>query len=86
MFDNPRYFERFLQLETGDLVALYTDGITEIADADDEEYGRDRLVAKLAEVRDLSASQICDAVLKDVYRFSESARNDDATLLIMKAT
>ena len=46
-FDNPRYFEQFLQLESGDLLCLYTDGITEATNANDEDYGRNRLIEVL---------------------------------------
>ncbi len=86
-FDNPRYFEQFVQLRTGDMVCLYTDGITEASDASDEEYGRTRLVALLREQQkaSASASAICRAVLRDVTRHSDGAPADDATLLIVRA-
>ncbi len=86
MFDNPRYFEHFLQLGEGDLLALYTDGITEAASSAQEDYGRDRLVQALQREKDKPANEICDAVLKDVRRFSGKAPTDDATILVIKAT
>jgi sigma-B regulation protein RsbU (phosphoserine phosphatase) len=85
-FETPRYFEQFVQLGTGDLVCLYTDGITETTNAKDEEYGRARLIDVLRRHQQSSAAEIVDAVLADVRRFGERAPIDDATILILKAT
>lgn len=85
-FDNPRYFEHFLQLNSGDLICLYTDGITESMNASDEEYGRPRLVEALRRHQRASAQEIGDAVLADVRRFSGRAPFDDASVVIVKAT
>ena len=84
-FDAPRYFEQFAQLSTGDLVCLYTDGITETSNAKDEDYGRARLIEVLRRHQQSSAAEIADAVLSDVRRFGERAPIDDATVLILKA-
>jgi sigma-B regulation protein RsbU (phosphoserine phosphatase) len=85
-FDAPRYFEQFAQLSTGDLVCLYTDGITETSNAKDEDYGRARLIEVLRRHQQKSAAEIADAILADVRRFGERAPLDDATVLILKAT
>jgi sigma-B regulation protein RsbU (phosphoserine phosphatase) len=85
-FDTPRYFEQFAQLSTGDLVCLYTDGITETSNAKDEDYGRARLIEVLRRHQQSPAAEIADAVLSDVRRFGERAPLDDATVLILKAT
>lgn len=85
-FDTPRYFEQFVQLGTGDLVCLYTDGITETTNAKDEDYGRARLVEVLRRHQPSPAEEIAEAVLADVRRFGERAPADDATVLILKAT
>jgi sigma-B regulation protein RsbU (phosphoserine phosphatase) len=84
-FENPRYFEQFVQLETGDLLCLYTDGITEATNAHDEDYGRSRLIDVLRKNQRSAASDVCRALLKDVRRFSGSAPDDDATVLVVKA-
>lgn len=84
-FDTPRYFEQFVQLQSGDLVCLYTDGITETSNAKDEDYGRARLIEVLRRHHQRSAAEVCDAVLADVRRFGERAPVDDATVLILKA-
>jgi sigma-B regulation protein RsbU (phosphoserine phosphatase) len=85
-FDAPRYFEQFVQLSTGDLVCLYTDGITETSNANDEDYGRARLIEVLRRNQQKTAAEIADALLADVRRFGERAPLDDATVLVLKAT
>ena len=85
MFEAPRYFEGFAQIEAGDLMVLYTDGIVEASDAHDEEYGRDRLLATLGAVRTQPAEDICRHVMDDVRSFSFGSQ-DDRTLLVLKAT
>ena len=84
-FDAPRYFEQFVQLSTGDMVCLYTDGITETSNAKDEDYGRSRLIEALKRHQQKTAAEIADALLADVRRFGERAPLDDATVLILKA-
>lgn len=85
-FDSPRYFEQFVQLETGDLLCLYTDGITEAMNVHDEDYGRERLIEMLREHRGATSSDVCRAILGDVRRFSGRAPEDDATVLVIRAT
>jgi phosphoserine phosphatase RsbU/P len=76
-----------LPLISGDRLVLYTDGITEAPNGDDEEYGEARLAAALAEHRHLDAVALHKALLDDVTRFA-AARGfqDDATLLVVAIT
>jgi len=85
-FENPRYFEQFVQLESDDLLCLYTDGITEAMNAHDDDYGRSRLIDVLREHQTSSSSEVCRAILSDVRRYSGRAPADDATLVVIKAT
>lgn len=86
LFDEPHYYEGFALMEPGDLLALYTDGVTEAADADDRPYGMDRLAGVLHGARALGADAIRDAVVTDLRAFAEDARTDDETLVVIKAT
>ena len=85
MFEAPRYFEGFAQLERGDLLVLYTDGIVESSDAHYEHYGRSRLLTTLGCARSERAEVICRQVMDDVRSFSFGSQ-DDRTLLVLKAT
>ena len=86
LFEDPRYREGFVHLEGGDVLALYTDGITEAADARDEPYGVERMIATLHRHRTRSAVEICDAVIADVCRHAGPQPQDDRTLVVLKAT
>ena len=71
LFPAPRYFEEVVQLGDGDLLAFYTDGITESANRKGDLFGRDRLAEALRRERDRGtpAAEVCDSVLKAVRRF-----------------
>jgi len=71
--------------EPGDLLVLYTDGITEATDEGDEEYGNDRLLHTVRAVRHLDPIAVVDRVFSDVDSFSAaSPPTDDQTLVVIK--
>jgi serine phosphatase RsbU (regulator of sigma subunit) len=67
-----------------DLVALYTDGISETTNHRGEEYGEDRLLDSLEIHRHLPLPAMIEAVLQSVRRFGRNRRRDDMTLLIAR--
>jgi serine phosphatase RsbU (regulator of sigma subunit) len=69
-------------LREGDLLALYTDGVTEAFDAAEQEFGEERLVAALRRHRGLGADEVVAQVLGEVQGFSRGEQHDDITLLI----
>ena len=72
------------QLGSGDLLALYTDGITEANDEDGREFGEDLLVEKLRLHRDRPCEELITALTDDVRRFSPHEQADDITLIVAK--
>jgi len=74
------------QLAPGDILALYTDGITEAFNADDEtdEFGEDRLIEALRSNCEREPQSILDTVVDEVRRFSPGEQHDDITLIIAK--
>ncbi|HTS05126.1 MAG TPA: PP2C family protein-serine/threonine phosphatase, partial [Candidatus Eisenbacteria bacterium] len=58
------------ELTPGDLLALYTDGVTEASSDDGTEFGEEMLLEKLLEHRDLSCDDLARAVAEDVRKFS----------------
>jgi sigma-B regulation protein RsbU (phosphoserine phosphatase) len=69
----------------GDLLVLYTDGITEATNENDEEYGSDRLTHVVRSARHLDPIAIVDRVFTDVDGFSAvSPPMDDQTLVVVK--
>jgi phosphoserine phosphatase RsbU/P len=79
------YDEGSLQLEKGDLLALFSDGVTEAQDQGENEYGEERLADLLRPIAHLPATAIVDRVFKDIDRFAGATpQYDDITLLVLK--
>ena len=74
-----------VQLNSGDVVVLYTDGITEAFDINQEQYGLERLCEVVQRNSSLSAEEIRQAVIADVYKHIGSQKVfDDITLVVLK--
>lgn len=73
-----------MQLNPGDLFAIYTDGITEAVNAHDEEFGEERLLDVMAGARAESPSNIVAAVFDEVRRFSGNQQRDDVTMIVAR--
>jgi sigma-B regulation protein RsbU (phosphoserine phosphatase) len=71
-----------VQLEPGDILAIYTDGITEAANHAEEEFGEERLLQVLQANRSLPVSELLQRVLASVQEFSPGEQADDLTLII----
>ncbi|HEY0322489.1 MAG TPA: SpoIIE family protein phosphatase [Pyrinomonadaceae bacterium] len=85
-FEWASYEEGRTQLESGDVLVIYSDGITEAERAPGEEYGEERLVQLVIKHRHLSAHDIREAIFTDVDAWSgQKDRGDDQTLVIMKS-
>lgn len=68
-----------------DIIMMYTDGITEAYNKDQEMFGDDRLFNAVRNNRDKSAEQIVEAVFSDLYHFSGDVKAaDDQTMMIIK--
>ena len=72
-------------LLSGDVLALYTDGIVEAANEAGAELGEEGLLACLQLHRELPAQALLHAVLADVQRFSFGEQADDLTLILVKS-
>ena len=73
-----------VSLAPGDILALYTDGVTEAVNREGEEFGEERLVDALRGETNLSAEQRLRAVFDAVGRFSPGEQQDDITLVIAR--
>jgi len=79
------YEEGHTVLGSGDNLVLYTDGITEAANADDEMFGEERLETLLLEQRHLSAREIEEHVYSGIRGFvGAAAQSDDLTMVVVK--
>ncbi len=73
------------RLETGDVLSIYTDGITETTGHSGEEFGEARLLDTLRKNRDLEASCILRNVENAAEQFRLGEQEDDLTLVIARA-
>lgn len=86
MFRSMRYHQHFLRLEKGQVLVLYTDGITEASKNDGEEFGRERLAKLVLEGIHLSSKEMIDFIRKGVQEFTDRKfLDDDGTLFIIKS-
>ncbi|HKK26220.1 MAG TPA: PP2C family protein-serine/threonine phosphatase [Gracilimonas sp.] len=78
--------EAELKLNEGDVLILYTDGITEMLDAGGRFYGEERLQELIKNIRKDSSHEIMKRIVSDVNEFKGlTKQHDDMTLVIIKA-
>ncbi len=74
-----------VQLEPGDVLAIYTDGITEATNKAEEEFGEERLVEVLHANKSLPPPELLRQVMASVQEFSPGEQGDDLTLIVGKS-
>lgn len=87
--DDTQYDADEISLEAGDILVTFTDGVTEahIAENNSGEidlYGEARLEALLEANRKSDVVSLCEKIVEEVDAFSQNARHDDITILILK--
>ena len=83
--DDFQFTENTLQLEPGDTLLMFTDGVTEAIDPEENEYGVERLQQLLGQLVASDCQKIIDTVKADVKAFAgETEQSDDITLLALK--
>lgn len=83
--DGIKYRKNEFTLAPGDEIYLYTDGVTEATDSENNLYGEERLLALLNSMGDLSGEEICRAVKADMDAFvGDAPQFDDITMLYLK--
>jgi sigma-B regulation protein RsbU (phosphoserine phosphatase) len=87
VFPEASYERGIVNLEPGDTLALYTDGVTEASNPEGDLYSEERLVEALCRSRAGSARVIHDRVLAEVREFQKGREpDDDLTLILLKRT
>ncbi len=82
-----KYKEEILDVDVGDLLLVYTDGITEARNSDGLFFGEQRMYDALSRAQQLSAEKAALYVIKKVDQFvGNASRSDDLTLLVLKRT
>ncbi len=79
------YVSNTIQLKKDDIIILFTDGITEAKNINDEEFSDERLENLTANAAGLSANEIVDKIKSEVQLFAHgAAQSDDMTLVVIK--
>jgi sigma-B regulation protein RsbU (phosphoserine phosphatase) len=85
MFPSVGFETGTVRLASGEILCLFTDGIVESRNPAKEEFGEERLAARLRESASLPAREIIASVYDDVLKFAEcSEPGDDMTLVVVK--
>jgi serine phosphatase RsbU (regulator of sigma subunit) len=73
-----------LRLFPGDILVLYTDGITESLNHAGDEFGEQRLIEAIGRHRELSPDAMIASIVDEVRQFSSREQHDDITLIVAK--
>jgi len=80
-----RYEERSLEIKSGDLLTLYTDGVTEASNSNEIMFGENRLAEFVLENRNLEIDMMLDKLQTEILRFSgRHDYEDDFTILALR--
>jgi sigma-B regulation protein RsbU (phosphoserine phosphatase) len=83
VFPDSKYEEVEIPFSSGDRLVLITDGITEARNAQNEEFGEDRLIHLLRSRRGLPAADLQQMLLDSVASFAGHTLQDDAAIMIV---
>jgi sigma-B regulation protein RsbU (phosphoserine phosphatase) len=84
-FPDQLFRRESIMLNKGDVLLLYTDGVSEAMDASRKQYSEKRLARKLRELRKRSAREIARLILADVQKFNAKSKYvDDKTVVVIK--
>jgi phosphoserine phosphatase RsbU/P len=84
-FPDQNYRSEGVMIGKGDILLIYTDGVSEAMDVQGEQYSEQRLALKLQDLKKRSARDITSSILEDVLAFSAHGKySDDKTIVIVK--
>jgi len=85
IFENPRFPVQTINLQPMDRIVLYTDGIVDAMNFDQQPFSLDRLIASINKVVRMPPQKMAENILWDVRRFIGLAtQNDDMTLMVLQ--
>jgi sigma-B regulation protein RsbU (phosphoserine phosphatase) len=81
---DAQYDERPQALQPGDVLVLYTDGVSEAMSPGGDQFGEDRIQETILRLRDRRAAEIVEGLVASVTEWCEGRSSDDLTLLVLK--
>jgi sigma-B regulation protein RsbU (phosphoserine phosphatase) len=94
-FDFSDWTESRIELSDGDLLFIFSDGVTEaqrapstgeeLPDAEEDQYGDERMEKLLVETRQREPEEVVDCMMHDILAFiGDAPRSDDITMMVIK--
>jgi phosphoserine phosphatase RsbU/P len=84
-FADCEYEQEAIQMEPGDVLVAYTDGVTEAFNSNEEQFGESRLREIATRSAHLSAAELSEEIVEQVHGWcGDTAQQDDLTLVVMK--
>jgi phosphoserine phosphatase RsbU/P len=85
MIEQARYTTEHVQLQPGDGILMYTDGVTEAEDITEAQFEDDRVEQMLQEVKDQPVAEIIKETMRRVFAFADGApQHDDITAMALR--
>jgi len=85
MMEEASFEKDNVTLNSGDVIVLYTDGVTDASNQDDQFFGEERFFQLVKEHSSLNAPEIMDKIYSEITDFSKGAQQfDDITLIVIK--
>lgn len=82
---NSKFQTSIIKLEKDDFIVIYTDGITEAMDENENMYGEERLINLIIKLNSKSAKEITQLLIEDVQKFSVLGEySDDRTIVTLR--
>jgi sigma-B regulation protein RsbU (phosphoserine phosphatase) len=86
IMEEPEYEERVVALKQGDVLVMYTDGVSEALNGNKEMFSEERLHAVVRKNHSLSAHEIVSTIHREVETYCGSEPQfDDMTIMVLKA-
>jgi serine phosphatase RsbU (regulator of sigma subunit) len=83
-FENVSFANSGAFIDEGEVLFLYTDGLIEARDPEGEQFGEERMLAAIKDVRPLDADTVCRAALDSVMAFTGGRLSDDLATLVIR--
>ena len=84
VIEKSSYEQKEIEIDKNDLLCLYTDGITEAINANEEEFGEKRLEKQLLKHRTMNLHDLAEHIIEKTDKFSENKITDDRCLLMIR--
>jgi len=87
MFPLANYKEATVDLRSGDVLVVFTDGVTEAMNPDDEEFGEQRLKDLLRSIAHLPVQEMSTRISHELTKWiAHAPQHDDLTFIVMKVS